>query len=223
MWDFFQSPLQVHRLISSRFPPQSLFDWAESKEELEEIAALEGLTNDRLILEYGNLASISQDDWIGGPGSTPLMAAFTHAGNSRFSDESSMGAYYAADSISTAITETKFHKERFLSASNEPVCTIQMREYIANVQRELIVLNREQHAHLLSPSPSQYPVSQAFARDRRAQRIWGLYYPSVREPDGNCVAIFRPPALSIPTQGRHFDYHWDGNKISNVTVAQSVQ
>lgn len=31
----------VHRLIPSKFPPVTLFDWADSSEELEQIAALE--------------------------------------------------------------------------------------------------------------------------------------------------------------------------------------
>lgn len=215
-WDLLKSSLQVHRLIPSRFPPESLFDWADSREELEEIAALEGLTNDRLLVEYGDLSLIKNDDWVGGTGSTPLMAAFTHPGNSRFSDESTTGVYYAAVTIETAIAETTFHRERFLSASKERACSIQMREYVSRVQKELIILTHSEHEHLLTPDPAQYPISQAFARERKAENVWGIYYPSVRDPNGNCVAIFRPPALSIPTQGRHYHYQWDGKTISTV-------
>ncbi len=84
----------VHRLIPSRYPPIDLFEWADSAQELEEIAALEGLTNERLVTECGNIHLVVQDDWVSGPGASALMAAFTHPGASRFSD-GSYGIYYA--------------------------------------------------------------------------------------------------------------------------------
>ncbi len=108
----------VHRLIPSRYPPVGLFDWAETQKEAEEIAALEGLTNDRLLTEYGDIHLVAKDDWVSGAGATPLMAAFTHPGESRFSD-GTYGIYYAGDSLATAVAETKYHRERFLSASKE--------------------------------------------------------------------------------------------------------
>ena len=121
---------KVHRLIPSKFPPVTLFDWADSAEELEQIALLEGLTNERILAELGKINLIDKDDWIGGPGSTPVMAAFTHIGfESRFSD-GSFGVYYAASSLETAIKETCFHRERFYSASKEKPCSISMREYL---------------------------------------------------------------------------------------------
>lgn len=107
------------------------------REELEQIALLEGLTNERLLADLGCLNLISREDWIGGEGSKPLMAAFTHIGfQSRFSD-GSYGVYYAANTLRAAIKETAFHRERFYSASNEPACSISMREYITAVQKPL--------------------------------------------------------------------------------------
>ncbi len=216
-------PSPVHRLIPSRFPTVLIFDWAQTQEELEEIAALEGLTNDRMQVEYGNIYLVAKEDWVSGPGSTPLMAAFTHPGNSRFSD-GTYGVYYAADSIDTAIAETTYHRTRFLQASKEAPCLIQMREYIANVQQKLINLcQQEMVADLLHPDPFQYAKSQIFARDMRMKKVWGLYYPSVRTSGGRCVAIFRGPALSIPTQGCHLDYIWNGEIISEVRLSQNYK
>lgn len=211
----------VYRLIPSRYPTILLFDWAETQEELEEIAALEGLTNDRLQTEYGNIYLVAKADWIGGPGSTPLMAAFTHPGNSRFAD-GTYGVYYAADCIGTAVAETKFHRERFLSASKEKACLIQMREYTSNVQKKLVNMCQQNYSEFLHPDPQYYVSSQAFARDMRTNLVWGLYYPSVRNSDGKCVAIFRPPALSIPVQGRHLDYIWNGDGIVEVRISKAL-
>ncbi len=209
----------VHRLIPSRFPPISFFDWAGSAEELSEIAALEGLTNDRMLSEYGRIALVMPEDWVSGVGATPLMAAFTHPGYSRFADHR-FGVYYAADSLGTAIAETLFHREQFLQASREAPCLIQMREYRSQVLKSLVKLSHARHETLLSPDVTTYPKGQAFAYALRQQGEYGLAYPSVRKADGTCVAIFRPPALTIPKQGYHLDYVWDGSKISVIRKAE---
>ncbi len=206
---------KTHRLIPSRFPPVSVFDWAETKEELEEIFELESLTNDRLKGEYGDISLVSKNEWVIGEGTTPLMAAFTHPGYSRFSD-GSYGVYYAGDSLETAIAETKFHRERFLAASNESACLVQMREYLAHIKEELVDIDSREHAHILDPDPNSYPKSQEFARTLKLKNEYGLLYPSVRNPEGKCVAIFRPTALTIPIQGSHLDYVWDGHSITSV-------
>lgn len=213
--------MKVHRLIPSRFPPVSLFDWANSPQELEEIARLEGLTNQRLQTEYGSIYLVPPIDWVSGEGSTPLMAAFTHPGISRFSD-GTFGVYYAGDTLKTAIAETKFHRERFLNASQEAPCQIQMREYISTVTKPLIALSQETHAPLLDPDPSHYSLSQSYGRQTKEKNEWGILYPSVRLQGGMCVAILRPPALKIPKQGCHLDYVWDGKSISEVRKAEIV-
>lgn len=213
---------KTHRLIPSRFPPISVFDWAETKEELEEIVELESLTNERLQGEYGDISLVSKNDWVIGEGATPLMAAFTHPGYSRFSD-GTYGVYYAGDSLETVIAETKFHRERFLAASNEVACLVQMREYLAYVKEELVNIDSKEHAHILDLDPSSYPKSQEFGRTLKLKNEYGLLYPSVRNQKGKYVAIFRPTALTIPIQGCHLDYVWDGHSIASVHKSMPVQ
>ncbi|WP_328287115.1 RES family NAD+ phosphorylase [Legionella pneumophila] len=43
-----------------------------------------------------------------------------------------------------------------------------------------------------------------------------MLYPSVRDLNGLCMAVLRPPALTIPIQGCHLRYIWDGEKISDI-------
>ncbi len=216
MYSYIDFNKKVHRLIPSKFPPVTLFDWAESAEELEQIALLEGLTNERMLVEYGKVNRIDKEDWIGGPGSTPIMAAFTHVGfESRFSD-GSFGVYYAASSLETAIKETIFHRERFYRASNEKPCSISMREYIAKIKKPLIDITHKQYDELFNPDPAYYHKSQEFGTKLCQQKEWGLLYPSVRNLTGLCMAIFRPPALTIPIQGCHLRYLWNGERVSEV-------
>lgn len=212
---------RTHRLIPSRYPPVLLFDWAESKEELEELALLEGLSNDRINNELGNLLQVPKEDWVLGDGATPLMAAFTHPGSSRFSD-GSFGIYYAGDSLETAIAETKFHRERFLSASNEPPCLIQMREYLAYVNKKLVNVSGKKYQSLLSPDINLYSQSQQFGQELKQNNEWGILYPSVRKTHGQCLAILRPPALTLPVQGCHLNYVWNGSSIEEITQAKSL-
>lgn len=211
---------QVHRIVPSRFPPVSFFDWAQSIEELDQIAKLEGMTNERLKATYGDISLVAKEDWVGGQGSTPLMAPFTHPGMSRFSN-GSYGIYYAGGTQEAAIAETKFHRERFLKASNEAPCLLQMREYKAKVRRPLVDLFSPNFKCLLDPDIGKYPTSQIFGQEIRANKEWGLLYPSVRKAENYCVAIFRPPALTIPIQGCHLDYIWDGSSVS--AIRKSVQ
>lgn len=216
MFNYIDFKEKTHRLIPSRYPPITLFDWAESSEELEQIAHLEGLTNDRLATDYGYISLVAKEDWVGGPGSTPLMAAFTHFGVSRFSDGTSYGIYYAGDSIKTAIAETKFHRECFLAASNEPPCVSQMREYTANVTQSLVDICSAVYEQYLDADINSYFRSQELGREIKRHNEWGLFYPSVRNNGAKCVAIFRPPALTMPIQAGHYDYIWDGHSISEV-------
>ncbi|HDO7935418.1 TPA: RES family NAD+ phosphorylase, partial [Legionella pneumophila] len=188
MYSYIDFNDKVHRLIPSKFPPVTLFDWADSAEELEQIALLEGLTNERILAEFGKINLIDQEDWIGGPGSTPIMAAFTHTGfESRFSD-GSFGIYYAASSLETAIKETCFHRERFYSASNEKPCSISMREYVANIKKPLIDITDKSYKDLFNPDPACYSKSQEFGKKICEKKEWGLLYPSVRDLNGLCVA-----------------------------------
>lgn len=213
---------KIHRLIPSRYPTVNLFDWAETPEELEQLAYLEGLTNDRLMSDYGNISFVKKEDWVTGPGSTPLMAAFTHFGISRFSDGHNYGVYYAGDSLYTAIAETKFHRQLFLSASNEPACITQMREYTALLKQPLVTLLDSQYRYLIEPDRKTYPACQEFARELQLKKEWGLLYPSVRRAQGLCFAVFRATALSIPKQAGHYDYIWDGTAITEVRKSENI-
>jgi hypothetical protein len=209
----------THRLVPSKFPPITLFEHLLDPDELEVAYEIEGLTNSRLRDEAGDISLVPREDRIVGPGSSPVMAAFTHIGYpSRFSD-GSFGVYYAGLAIETAIRETVHHRERFLSATNEPPCQVVMRQYVCRVLQPLIDIRAEDHLH----HPDTYLPAQQFARSQRQTLAWGLHYRSVRHAKGECVAVFRPNALSPAKQGSHFVYYWDGKAIgSNVARLEAV-
>lgn len=204
-----------YRIVSSEFPPINFFESLVDPELMDELFFIESLTNDRLRDEAGDIAMVAPRDRISGPGATPVMAAFTHIGApSRFSD-GSYGIYYAGDSLKTAITETRFHRERFLSHTNEDPGEVDMRAYIGDVLKPMQDI-RSGYEDLLNPDITSWPAAQAFGLAQRDLQAWGIVYPSVRNPGGECIAALRPPAVSIPLQGPHLSYVWNGKEISQV-------
>ena len=201
---------RAYRMINSAFPPITLFEDVLDPEDLQTAYALEALTNDRLVQEAGVLSRVLPEDRISGPGSSPVMAAFTHIGKtSRFTD-GTYGVYYAASSQAAAIAETSYHQERFLAATNEPDIELTLRTYVNKVVKPMHDI-RQHYPELHNPDPDAYGPSQAFARQLRETLSWGLLYNSVRLSGHECVAAFRPPAVSIPKQGKHIRYVWSAS------------
>lgn len=207
------------RLIPSRFPPSGLFDRVAAPEDLDVIFAIESLTNDRLRDEIGDITLVPPDERVTGPGSTPIMAAFTHLNpeGSRFTD-GCYGVYYAAIDIETAIAETRFHRARFLAATHQPSLEIDMRSYAADLVAPLHdIRNRQtEMSSIYTVEPTQYSSAQSLAKQLRDTGSNGIVYDSVRNQGGECVAVFRPRLLSPVKQGPHYCYVWDGVNITTV-------
>jgi hypothetical protein len=204
----------AHRIVASRFPPVGPWDRIARPEDFEALSALEGLTNPRIREELGALSLVPRQRWAVGPGTTPIMAAFTHLNpeGSRFSD-GSFGALYLSNSAETAITETVHHRERFLRRTREPPIQIQMRRYVTAIRKSLHdVRGGFPHIH----DPDDYSASQRLARELRGAGSDGVVYDSVRHRGGQCAAAFWPDCVAPFTQAAHYTYVWDGGAITNV-------
>lgn len=209
--------LPCYRIIPSRFPPINLFERVTDPADLETVLDIESMTNDRLRDEVGALNLVPPEDRISGPGTSPIMAAFTHLPpyGSRFTD-GSFGVFYAGRTLDTAIAETKHHREAFLRATSEPRIELDMRVYAVDLDTMLHDIRGMKDTMAEVYDPSSYAASQALAIEIRTSGSSGLAYDSVRNPDGECVAIFKPRVLSNCRQERHLTYVWDGSSISTV-------
>ena len=209
--------LPCYRIIPSRFPPINLFERVTDPADLETVLDIESMTNDRLRDEVGALNLVPPEDRISGPGTSPIMAAFTHLPpyGSRFTD-GSFGVFYAGRTLDTAIAETKHHREAFLRATSEPRIELDMRVYAVDLDTMLHDIRGMKDTMAEVYDPSSYAASQALAIEIRTSGSSGLAYDSVRKPDGECVAIFKPRVLSNCRQERHLTYVWDGSSISTV-------
>lgn len=212
------------RIVPSCYPPISLFEEVAEPDDLEAVFAVEALTNPRLRTAVGELALVPEADRISGPGTSPIMAAFTHpnTAGSRFSP-GSYGVYYAADDEQTAVAETRYHRERFYRYQDSGPQRIQMRAYIGEIEAKWLDLRGLRHSHSELYDPDSYAASQPFGEAHRDGGAWGIAYHSVRRPDGQCLAVFRPSACRPVEQGPHYEYFYDGFRITHIVRLTEIE
>lgn len=206
-----------YRIVPSRFPPVGLFDAVADPDDLEAVFQVEAMTNDRLRDEVGEISLVLPEDRVSGPGTTPIMAAFTHLNieGDRFTD-GGYGVFYASKEIETAVAETRHHRIRFLRATDEPAQELDMRVYAVDLKADLHDIREMRESHPAWYHPTNYALSQELARGLREDGSDGIVYASVRREGGECVAAFRPRLLSNCRQERHLCYVWDGQSIAKI-------
>ena len=205
------------RIIPSRFPPVQLFERVTEPQDLEAVFELDALTNPRLRNEVGNIQLVPDEDRVSGPGSSVIMAAFTHLNpdGSRFSD-GAYGVFYAANDFNTAVAETRHHRERFMRATAQRRMELDMRVYLVDIVGKLHDLRGQRDRLPLIYHTDNYAAGQHLGRKLRKAGSNGITYDSVRRAGGECAAVFRPPVLSNVRQERHLCYVWDGRQIATV-------
>ena len=133
--------------------------------DLEAIIALEAMTNPRLRDEIGDIQLVPPEERIAGPGTSVIMAAFTHLNpaGSRFSD-GSYGVDYAGMTLETAIKATTYHREAFMRATNQPRMELDLRVYIADLDPALHDIRGQRREQPGLYDRDSYGAAQSFAR-----------------------------------------------------------
>jgi len=216
---------QHFRVIPTRHPYIDVFDNKGLTEvEKEAIWALQERTNPRL--NGSALARVRPGDLAAGDYSYYLNGPFIHIGNASRFTNGDFGVYYAAHDLKTAIIETKYGYERLYRASKLESQMSVFRALKGNkVNQSLYDIRKSSYyKRFLNPDIATYPRSQAFAQELRQEDpdSWGIVYPSVRDPDGECIAVFRPSALPIPVPACLLIYEWDGKKIKSVSESKTM-
>lgn len=207
------------RIIPSCYPPINLFESVADPRDWDAIYALESMTNPRLRDQVGDIACVPVEDRVSGSGASFIMAAFTHLNpnGSRFSD-GNFGVYYTASTLDTAIAETIHHQVKRLRETLEPPQNLQMRVLQTRLEADLVDVrgpgNDAYHA------PESYADSQRLAIAMKRAGKDGIRYWSVRNPGGECAAVFRPCLLSNCIQSKHLGYPWDGIDIVRGRVVE---
>lgn len=202
------------RIVPTRHPSIYLFDRVADAADFDALYALEAMTNERVRDETGQIERVPREDRVFGPGSGPVMAAFTHVNplGSRFSD-GAHGVFYAARDRATATAETAWHHGRFLAATAEPPMHLPMRLYHLAIDARLHDLRAGFEAE---HAPDDYAAARALGARLRAAGSAGVAYRSVRRPGGECVGLFRPRGASDCRHAAVLLYAWDGQRFTDI-------
>ena len=202
------------RIVPTRHPSVYLFDRVADAADFDALYALEAMTNERARDEAGEVARVPREERIYGPGSGPIMAAFTHVNplGSRFS-AGEQGVFYAAKDRATAIAETAYHHARFLAATGEPPMHLPMRLYHVAIDARLHDLRR---GHEAAHDPDDYGAARSLGARLRVAGSDGVVYRSVRRPGGQCAGLFRPRGASNCVHAAILLYAWDGSAFVDI-------
>lgn len=206
----------VYRIILSRYPQISLFERVSSPKDWDVLYAVESLTNPRLRDEVGDIRLVPPEDRVYGDGASWVMAAFTHppvdGRGGRFNRD--FGIYYCAADEAVAITESSFHRARFLRESRIEKTTQDMRVIRAQLGPVTLQDVRQLSGHAIYDL-DDYREAQQIGFSLRDIKSFGVHYQSVRE-SGECYGVMRPKAISDAIHWRYLRYHYEQGKIIEV-------
>jgi hypothetical protein len=208
---------QACRIVPTRYPAISLFDRVADADDFEALYALEAMTNERVRDEVGEVERVPRALRRFGPGSSPIMAAFTHvnAEGSRFSD-GRWGVFYAARERVTAVAETRHHHARFLAATAQGPMHLPMRLYHVKIDARLHDLRPREPAFEACHQPDSYGASRTLAARLVMAGSAGVVYRSVRHVPGQCVGLFNPLGARDCLHAAYLLYAWDGRTFTDV-------
>ncbi len=208
---------QACRIVPTRYPAVTLFDRVADAEDFDALYALEAMSNERARQDLGQVERVPREQRLYGPGSGPIMAAFTHVNTlgSRFSD-GHYGVFYAARDRATAVAETRHHHARFLAATRQEAMHLPMRLYHVAIAASLHDLRPPGTVAAAVYSLDDYAASQALGRRLHSAGSAGVAYRSVRHERGQCVGLFKPTGASACLHAAYLLYAWDGQQFTDI-------
>jgi hypothetical protein len=103
-----------------------------------------------------------------------------------------------------------------MGATNESAMRLQMRLYSVEVEGEAADLRQAAISDPLIIDPDNYGHTQDIGRKLRSEGCPGILYPSVRNPEGECLAALRTGILRDCLHAAYLEYNWNGRAIDAV-------
>lgn len=203
------------RLVSSaRLRDAVMTPLADSAEDLDLLAEIEGATSSRLIAEERGLGGLTADELVHGvPHAKFINASFAYAkprAPNRF-NPANRGAWYAALDTETCIAEVGYHLTQALADAGDFDAVVEYGEMIASMSGLFIDLRDLPDHPSLDPEPEKgYTAGNALAAQARAEGHNGIIYPSVRHETGTCIAALWPNVVQSVVQGAMYRLTWFG-------------
>jgi hypothetical protein len=214
----------THRLVPSRYlagGDSVLVAIADDDAHLQAIFELDHATNDRLLAEHRLLPGIGPEELVFAvPHAAVVNAAFCHAHplGARFSGPD-RGAWYAAFEVETSQAEVAFHKAVQLAEIGRFDDSVTYDDYLADFSASFHDL-RKGRGFRDCLSPDSYMESQTLAQELLDGGSLGIVYPSVRRPEGTCLACFRPALVANVRRGKTYRFTWRGDPEPTITATR---
>lgn len=204
------------RLVSSaRLREAVLAPLADSQDELDLLAEIEGATSGRLVAEERGTAALSASELVHGVAHAKFInASFAYAKPRQIMrfNPSDRGAWYAALDVETCIAEVGFHLTRALAEVGDFNAVVEYGEMIASMAGVFVDLRRAADHASLDPDPAVgYPAGNLVAAQARSADLNGIIYPSVRHPGGTCIVALWPNVVQSVVQGGMHRLTWSGS------------
>ena len=210
------------RVVSARVPRVSIFEDLVRPDDLKNVLAIEALTNDRLREAAGAIHLTDVSDRVNGPGASFVMAPFAYIRPGRFSPGGRRGAYYAGESLETAIAETVYHRARFFAATAELPTIVENRVIEATVAGAFVSVDGRDARNAAVLHPDSYDESFRFGAAVFDAGHDGVRYTSVRHPRGTCFAVLRPKCVRNAHTTKYLGYRWNGQCVEDVFEMRSL-
>jgi hypothetical protein len=198
----------AYRLIPSRFPPVNVYQGLLPEERLEELVAVESLTNPRLRSHeriaqtlIGPAADARLQNWNLAP------FAYGNPDGSLFFGEDRPCLEVSLDR-QTALAVSVAKREAFLASTQEESIGLDMRMLCTPVDGLFWDLRG-----LEEPAGGLDQAERKRIGATVPARAQGLLYRPAERPAGACIAILTGDVLRRSNQTSHFRYVWDGAKI----------
>jgi hypothetical protein len=206
-----------YRTVPRRFPPFHPFARIGEPADYDVLDVLEGLTSNLRRYEAGELLVVPPGEESEGAGASCVMAPFVDPspGGGRFTREGE-GAYYTSLRLGTSVAETSYHRAGFMAATSQPPMGLEMQVLEAELEAYLMDVRDAGDTHPELYDSDDYSAAQSLGSRARAAGSDGIAYRSVREPGGECAALFRPRRIRECRPTKWLVYVWDGRRIAEV-------
>jgi RES domain-containing protein len=210
------------RLISNaNHKPSVLLALASTHGALENLEALESVTNRRQEAQQKGVPGIAPGALATGHGYSFVNAAFayTRPKGNRFNPPD-WGVWYSAFHHDTALQEVAYHLTRAIAAAGARFDNeTRYIELLADVDADFVDLrNLDPASDCLNADPAiGYPAGQKLAGETRDAGYNGIVYPSVRHRGGVCLAVFWPGLIQNFQHGATWVLKWAGDPTPTIT------
>jgi hypothetical protein len=196
---------RTSRLVPTRHPPIQAFEDVAAPDDLDAVMALEGWTNDRLVVQ--RLQRLPPERRVfGRANASVIMAAFLHASphGARFNGPD-LGAWYCSLRTTTAIAEIGHHLRREAVNVGWHEMRGQYRCYGAGLDGSYVDVRGQQNRLPEVYDRGDWSASQAYGERLRAADEDGIVYDSLRHEGGVNVVAYDPRQVLDVTIGPSFD------------------